>query len=169
MKTAAAAICLLSCLTSAAIAAEPSLKAAFASTERLTKGQPGGYFYKGGTLSDHIWEGMTVPDNNYHPTVLADGNYIFFGWRRHSAQEKSAIVVTESGEMLAAAVMHYPGCIDKDPKTPCTTVNADLVLPVVTIFLRRSRQDEKLAQHLRDWANRAAPKVAAFETRLLAN
>lgn len=160
----AAALALLTCLTSAAVAAEPSFEAAATSAERLTKGQPGGYFYKRGTLYDHIWEGMTVPDNNYRPTALADGNYIFFGWRRHSAYEKSAIVTLPSGEMLAAGLMHFPGCQDNDPKTPCATVE-----PIVTIFQRRSRQDKKLAQHLRDWAKRENPKVTIFETKLLPN
>jgi len=168
MKSAAASFCILVCLTSAAMAAEPSFKAATTSTERLTKGQPGGYFHKRGTLYDHIWEGMTVPDNNYRPTALADGHYIFFGFRRHSADEKSAIVATASGEMLAAGLMHFPGCQDNDPKTACTD-GSGLVAPVVTIFLRRSHQDEKLAQHLRDWAKRVNPKSATFETKLLPN
>jgi hypothetical protein len=168
MKSAAAALCLLTVMASAAVAVEPSFKAAMTSTERLTKGQAGGYFYKRGTLYDHIWEGMTVPDNNYHPTALADGNYIFFGWRRHSAFEKSAIVTLPSGEMLAAGLMHYPRCQDNDSRTACTD-GSDLVEPVVTIFLRRSHQDENLAQHLRDWAMRANPKVTVFETKLLPN
>lgn len=164
MKSAAAAFCLLFCLTSAAIAAEPSYRAAMDSTERLTKGQKGGYFYKGDTLYYHIAEGMTVPEKNYRPTALADGNYIFSGFRQHSAEEKSVVVATASGEMLAAGLMHFPGCQDNDPKTACTNVP-----PVVTIFQRRSRQDEKLAQHLRDWAKREDPKVTTFETKLLPN
>lgn len=164
MKIGAAALCLLSCLATAAVAAEPDWKVAVDSVERVVAGRPGGFFYKRGSLFEHIFAGMSVPDNGRRPSALPDGNYMFSGCRRHFCPEKSAIVASPSGEMLAAGLMHFPGCQDKDPITVCVGVP-----PVVTIFLRRSHKDERLAQHLRDWAKREEPKVTSFETKLLAN
>ena len=111
-----------------------------------------GYFVPGWRVSDQIMTGLGIPN----PTKrLADGNYLISGCRQHSCDEKSALIVTQAGAMLAAGLIHF-----RCSRQECDTV------PHLTIFMKKKNDRPAFVQELQDWAVRQGYKGAS-ETQIL--
>ncbi|HSS12560.1 MAG TPA: hypothetical protein VLL04_01620 [Rhizomicrobium sp.] len=104
-------------------------------------------YFTSGRVSDQVMMGLGIPD----PTKpLTDGNYLISGCRHHNCPEKSAVIVTPAGTMLAAGLIHFR----------CTPRDCDSV-PHLTIFMTKRNDRPAFVQELQDWAAREGYKGAA--------
>jgi hypothetical protein len=114
------------------------------------------YFVPGRRVSDQIMMGLGIPD----PTKrLADGNYLISGCRQHSCTEKSAVIVTPAGTMLAAGIIYFPCAMEKAAQDCFMT-------PYLRIFTKKKNDRPAFVQELQDWAAREGFKGAP-ETEIL--
>lgn len=116
------------------------------------KGLRADYFYPGGTVSDQIGAGMSVPGDIIKQD---DGTWLVTGCRHGDCAEKSAIVARSGGESLAAAILHYP-CGKKPAVEDC------FKKPVLTIFLRSFVTSPDVPRNLQDWARREAARYKDY-------
>ena len=139
---------------------------AITSMSAHAKGLRGDYFYPGGSVSDQIGVGMSIPDDIVKQD---DGTWLVSGCRHGNCTEKSAIVVTARGEALAAAILHFH-CRPYMKKTKSGGCGDDYTL---TILLRPSTTSASVSWNLRDWATKAVAQykdhntIKNFETRML--
>jgi hypothetical protein len=160
-------LALLSLAAVAAPAKEPSGPAVFKAVLADVKGMRGSYFWPRAYVIDQLMLGQSIPD----PTVtLPDGNFLVSGCRRHSCDEKSAVIVTPEPKMLAAGLINFHCRPDHSvPRGHSIHIPAtcdDLDHPTLTIFVKKKNDRPELTRVLRDWAEREA-KVQAFETRII--
>lgn len=101
--------------------------------------------------------GLGIPDATVH---LADGNYLQSGCRRHSCDEKAAIIVTPTGAMLAAGLIYFPCSLP-----PSLADNCELI-PRLMVFEKRGNSQPVLLRELQDWAEHEG-QIKATETKLL--
>lgn len=97
-------------------------------------------------VSDQVVMGLGIP-NPQKP--VADGNVLISGCRRHSCDEKSAVIATPAGLMLAAGLIYFrcPGDMDK------TKAAADCKLaPYLKIFVKLKNDRPAFEQELKGWA-----------------
>ncbi len=103
----------------------------------------GNYFVQGRLLSDQVFIGMEIPD----PVLrLADGNYLESGCRRHSCDEKGALIVTPAGKILAAGLITFH----------CGRISVHEVScdPQLTMFVKETSDQSMLLHELKGWAER---------------
>ena len=148
-------------------AKEPAGPAIFKAVLHEVRGMRGNYFGPGWYVIDQLMEGQGIPD----PAVaLPDGNFLVSGCRRHSCDEKSAVIVTPEPKMLAAGLINFHCRPDHSiPQGHSIHIPAtcdDLDHPTLTIFVKKKNDRPELTQVLRDWAEREA-KVQTFETRII--
>lgn len=115
----------------------------------------GSYFRAGGLVSNQVWEGMGVPGDDIH---LPDGNYLVAGCRHHSCDEKAAMVVTATGTMLAAGLIHFPCFGHNDENCPFH--------PILTMFVKKKSDQMVVTKDLQGWAAPYGPFVKT-ETKIL--
>ena len=116
------------------------------------------YFLPGRPVSDQVMMGLGIPNPN---KLLPEGNTLISGCRRHSCDEKSAVIVTSAGAMLAAGMIYF-SC---SPKPGDRTRNCDFG-PYFRIFLKKQNDRPDFVQELQDWAVRQGYKGAP-ETQIL--
>jgi hypothetical protein len=113
----------------------------------------GDYYVPGRRVSDQIIMGLGIPNPD---RKISDGNVLQSGCRRHSCDEKSAVIVTPAGAMLAAALIHFR-CDPRD----CDSV------PHLTMFMKQKNDRPAFVQELQDWAARVGYKGGAAEKQIL--
>lgn len=117
----------------------------------------GDYFVRGGGVSDQIIMGLGIPNPE---KKISDGNFLQSGCRRHSCDEKSAVIVTPAGTMLAAGMIY----------SPCSVNNAapDCFMTVhLKIFMKKKNNRPAFVQELQNWATGVGYKGGPAETQIL--
>jgi len=116
------------------------------SVEHEFGGMRHNYIGRSWRVNEQIFMGMGVPNPD---KTVADGNILISGCRRHSCDEKTAIIVTPAGAMLAAGMIYFRCPDDLDKRKP--PVDCDY-RPYFRIFLKRKNDRPALVQELKDWA-----------------
>ena len=160
-------------LTMAALAADgapakpPTNYTIFSAVLHEVRGMRGSYMGPGWYVIDQLMSGMGIPE----PTAtLPDGNFLVSGCRRHSCDEKSAVIVTPEPKMLAAGLINFHCRPDHTiPQGNSIHIPAtcnDLDNPVLTIFVKKKNERPELIQPLKDWAERVS-HVQTVEMRYI--
>ena len=142
---------LLALLFSVAVAVAPARAASNAispdvvvkSVEHEFGGMRHNYFGRNWRVNEQIFMGMGVPNPD---KPVADGNILMSGCRRHSCDEKSAIIVTRAGAMLAAGMIYFRCPDDLDKRKP--PIDCDF-RPYFRIFLKQKNNRPALVQELK--------------------
>ena len=108
----------------------------------------GDYFVPNRPVSAQIMMGLGIP-NPVRP--IADGNLLRSGCRPHSCDEKSAVIVTPAGAMLAAGLIYLSCDGDLDKRRPAVDCK---LRPRLRIFMKQKNDRPALVQELKDWAAR---------------
>jgi hypothetical protein len=116
----------------------------------------GDYFVRNRRVSDQIIMGLGIPNPE---RKISDGNFLQSGCRRHYCPEKSAVLVTPSGMMLAAGMIYFP-CSGEKAAPDCFET------PHLRIFMKKKHDRPGFVQELQDWAVRVGYKGAA-QTEIL--
>jgi len=133
-----------------------------AKSVRLGFGDIRGDYFVDRPVSDQIMMGLGIPN----PTKsLADGNYLISGCRRHSCDEKSAVIVTAKGATLAAGIIYFR-CGGDPVKRPSAPPVDCTLGPHLRIFMKQKNDRPAFAQELQDWAAREGYKGTP-ETQIL--
>jgi hypothetical protein len=74
------------------------------SLERLLPDRPGDFILPYKSIEWQVYEALGVAP--LHARALPDGRRLLWGCRRHSCDEKAAIVVSPEGKVEAAALLH---------------------------------------------------------------
>ena len=106
------------------------------------------YFGRRWRVSEQVMMGLGIPNPARH---VADGNYLISGCRRHSCDEKSAVIVTPAGAMLAAGLIYLSCDGDLDKRMPAV---ACALRSHLRIFMKQKNDRTALVQELKDWAAR---------------
>ncbi|HKX64135.1 MAG TPA: hypothetical protein VJM78_02420 [Rhizomicrobium sp.] len=106
------------------------------------------YFGPNWLVNEQIIMGLGIPNPARH---VADGNTLVSGCRPHSCDEKSAVIVTPAGAMLAAGLIYLSCDGDLDKKIPAVDCK---LRPRLRIFMKQKNDRPALAQELKDWAAR---------------
>jgi hypothetical protein len=150
--------------TASAATGGVSLPAVFRSVRHEFGGARGGYFVPNRLVSEQVIMGMGIPSPTRH---LADGNYLVSGCRRHSCDEKAAVIVTPVGVILAAGLINFH-CYRNAPKhnpAPVRAAGCDHD-PRLTVIVRQKNNQPVLTQELQSWAAREG-HVRTTETEIL--
>jgi len=147
-----------------AVAAEVALPDVFSSVRNELKGVSGSYFLPDKSVSWQIIQGLGIPS----PTKkLADGNLLVSGCRRHSCDEKAAVIVTPAGKLLMAGLIHFHchrNAAKKNAKpTGATSCDSD---PRLTVFVKQKNNQPEFTRELQDWAERES-SVRTLETQII--
>jgi len=113
------------------------------------------YFGRRLRLSEQIFREMGIPNP---PRPSADGNILISGCRPHSCDEKSSVIVTPAGAMLAAGLIYFSCNGDLDQRK--SAVHCEL-RPHLMIFMKQKNDRPTLVQELKDWAAREGYTGAA--------
>jgi hypothetical protein len=114
-------------------------------------------YFTSARVSEQIMMGLGIPN----PTrSLSDGNSLISGCRRHSCDEKSAIIATPAGTMLAAGMIYFP-CSGKNAAPDCFKT------PQLKLFMEKKNNRPDFVQELKDWAARVGYKGGAAEIEIL--
>lgn len=116
----------------------------YVASGRFLEGARGRYFLRGSKLvQDNAWEGLTGPHNE--DKVLSPYGLILSGCRRHSCDERSAILLGRSGDIEAIGLINFvcgarrtAVCVDRPPR--------------VAVFLKHSPKSALFLRQIRDWA-----------------
>lgn len=106
------------------------------------------YFVPGRRVSKQVMMGLGIPNPARH---VADGNILISGCRPHSCDEKSAVIVTPAGAMLAASLIYLSCDGDMDKRRPAVDCK---LRPHLRIFIKQKNDRPALVQELKDWAAR---------------
>ena len=117
----------------------------------------GSYLNPGARVSDQILESMGIPNKT---TRLPDGNFLLSGCRVHSCDEKSAIIATPEGAVVAAGLIHFQCHMARRGIVDCADA------PHLTLFVKPNSDRDVLSGELESWARREAV-IAVIETRRL--
>ena len=67
---------------------------------------------------------------------LPSGRYLFSACQAHNCEDKGALILTGTGEIAAAAILHYP----------------NYPTPVLTVFVREGGERAEIEGPIRNWA-----------------
>ena len=116
------------------------------------------YFFPG-RVSDQINLGQSIPNP---PKLLPEGNTLISGCRVHSCDEKTAVIATGAGVMLAAGMI-YLRCVPEKVERAqgCKMVTH------LRIFLKQKNNRPDFVQELKEWAARVGYKGGDAEMQIL--
>ena len=108
-------------------------------------------------VSDQIIMGLGIPNPE---RKISDGIFLQSGCRRHSCDEKSAVIVTPAGTMLAAGMIYSPCSVEK-AAPDCFKIS------YLKIFMKKKNDRPVFVQELQNWAASVGYKGDAAETQIL--
>ena len=112
----------------------------------------GSYLYGNELVGKQVLLAQGAPDNNHHPLRLRDGNFLLFGCRHKSCEEKSALIATPDGELLAAGLISFQ----------CGTAGRTCAdHPILTIFVEPENDRPIRIQQIKAWAKHVS--VGGYE------
>ena len=140
-------LCVLAPLELARAAGPLDSQRLYGTVQKELGGLRGSYFVQNLLVSEQIVLGMGNPAPNVR---LADGNYLASGCRQHECPEKSAVIVTPSGTMLAAALIYFP-CIEHSKDLADAGSNC-AQHRILALFVKQKNNRPALLKELQDWA-----------------
>jgi hypothetical protein len=158
-KTLSFVFSAIALLSLAKAAADEVSHPAVAKSIRQEFGTLRGDYFVDRLVSDQIIMGLGIPNPE---RKISDGIFLQSGCRRHSCDEKSAVIVTAKGAMLAAGMI-YLRCGGDPVERPYAPPVSCTLAPHLRIFMKEKNDRPAFVQELQDWAARVGYKGSAAE------